>query len=153
MTLYYIAWDSTVLTAATAKTIIELPTVANTEINLCELVIGCDATTAGSLLIQMGTFATTGTGTAATPQKWIGNPNIDSAITAAKIKDSVEPSTFDDGTPGGLLYPGLVIPLPGFHFQQWPLSREFTVAESINFAIRLTSTVTCNTTGYIAWDE
>ena len=67
---YYLAWDSTALVATTAKTILELPSPANTSIEIQELVIGCDVSAAGSLNIQWGTFTTTGTGTAATPQKW-----------------------------------------------------------------------------------
>src|SRR6266545_2612831 len=100
---YYIAWDSTALVAATAKTIVELPTPVNTCMQIVELVIGCDASTAGNLKIETGTFTTTGTGTAATPQKYNGNPNIDSDVTAAKVKDTVEPTGFSPGTVGGLL--------------------------------------------------
>lgn len=152
-TNYFIAWDSTALTAATAKTILELPTPANTEIVIKELVIGFDAVVAGSCNIQMGTFVTTGTGTAATPQKYRGSPGIDSSVTAAKIKDTVEPTTFTQGTAGGALFPAMFLPLPAFFIYQWPLSGEFVVPESVNFGIRLTSTITCNTNGWIVWEE
>ena len=150
---YYIAWDSTALSAATAKTILELPTPANTSIEILELVIGCDVSAAGILNIQWGTFATTGTGTAATPQKWQGDRTIDSAVTAAKIKDTVEPATFTQGTAGAALYPGVLVPTPCLPFFQWPLGREFSIAESINFGIRLTSSVAGNTSGWIVWEE
>jgi hypothetical protein len=150
---YYISWDSTALVAATAKTILEMPTPANTAFIIKELVIGIDVTTAGSLKVEMGTFTTTGTGTAATPQKWKGDRTIDSAITAAKIKDTVEPTTFTPGTAGGLLYPGLLIPLPAVPFFQWPLDEEFEVTESLNFGIRLTSSQAGNTMGWIKWQE
>ena len=60
----YLTWDTTALTAATAKTIAEIPTPTSTDIELCELVIGCDASSAGNLKIEFGTFTTTGTGTA-----------------------------------------------------------------------------------------
>lgn len=150
---YFIAWDSTALVAATAKTIIELPTPANTAIGIEELVIGCDASTAGNLRIQMGTFTTTGTGTAATPQVYRGKIGIASAITAAEISSTVEPTGFTQGTAGGAFYPGLFIPLPMYYVFQWPLDGQFEVDESVNFAIRLTSSVAANTAGWVAWGE
>ena len=153
MTLYYIAWNSVALTAATAKTILELPSPANCSPQIEELVIGCDVSTAGSLKIEWGTFATTGTGTAATPQKWSGDRTIDSAVSAAKVADTVEPSTFTQGTLGGTLYPAVVIPLPMYYVFQWPLEKEFALPESTNFAIRLTSSATANTMGWIRWRE
>ena len=150
---YYIAWDSTALVAATAKTILELPTPANTSILIKELVVGIDVSAAGNILLQMGTFTTTGTGTAATPQKWSGDRNIDSSVTAAKIKDTVEPTGFTQGTAGAALYPALLIPLPALPFFQWPLGEEFAVGESTNFALRLTSSQAGNTCGWMRWEE
>jgi hypothetical protein len=150
---YYIAWDSTALVAATPKTILELPTPANTLLDIKELIIGCDLSNAGNLKIEMGTFTTTGTGTAATPQKYNGEATIDSAVTAAKVKDTIEPTSFTPGTVGGLLYPGLLIPLPMYFPFQWPLGEEFQVRESLNFGIRLTASAGCNTMGWIGWVE
>lgn len=154
MRKFYIAWNSVALTAATAKTILELPSPANIELELAELVIGCDASSAGNLKIEPGTFTTTGTGTAATPQKYTspGGP-IDSAVSAAKVADTVEPTGFSQGTLGGALYPGLLIPLPLFHIFQWPLEEGLCIPESTNFGIRLTASVSCNTMGWIAWKE
>jgi hypothetical protein len=154
-TQYYLAWDTTALVTATPKTILELPTPANVSAVLKELVIGCDASTAGSLRIEMGTFVTTGTGTAATAQKYRGDRTIDSGITAAKVKDTVEPTTFTQGTVGAALYPGLLVPLPMYYTFQWPLSQEFAIPESTNFAIRLTLTLAAgaNTMGWVSWEE
>lgn len=152
-TRYYLAWNAVSLTAATAKTILELPTVANHSPQIEELVIGCDASTAGSLKIEWGTFTTTGTGTAATPQKWRGDRTIDSAFAATKVADTVEPTGFSQGTLGAALYPAVTIPVPMYYAFQWPLDQEFSLAESLNFAIRLTSSVTANTMGYIRWRE
>lgn len=150
---YYVAWNSVALSAATAKTIIELPSPANCSPQIEELVIGCDATSAGSLKIEWGTFTTTGTGTAATPQKWRGDRTIDSAVSAAKVADTVEPTSFSQGTLGGALYPAVVIPLPMYFPFQWPLDQEFALPESTNFAIRLTSSVAANTMGWLRWRE
>lgn len=152
-TTYYAAWTSVALSAATAKTILELPTAANRGMVLKELVVGIDVTTAGNLKIEMGTFTTTGTGTALTPQKWGGDRNIDSGLSSPKIADTVEPSGFSQGTLGGTIYPAIVVPLPAIPFFQWPLDDEFVVAESLNFAIRLTSSVAGNTMGWLRWEE
>lgn len=151
--LYYLAWNSVSLSAATAKTILEFPTPANCSPQIEELIIGCDASTAGNLKIEWGTFTTTGTGTAATPQKWRGDRNIDSAIASAKLADTVEPTGFSQGTLGGAMYPGVLIPLPMPFMFQWPLDKEFALPESTNFGIRLTSSVAANTMGWIRWRE
>jgi len=156
MRKFYIAWNSVALSAATAKTILELPSPANIELELAECFVGFDyaSATPGSCVIETGTFTTTGTGTAATPQKYTspGGP-IDSAVSAAKVADTVEPSGFSQGTLGGALYPAIPIPLPGFWQIQWPLEEGLCVPESTNFALRLTSTVACNTRGWVAWKE
>jgi hypothetical protein len=151
--LYYLSWTATGLTAATAKTILELPTPANTSVVIEELLLGFDATATGNVKVEWGTFTTTGTGTAATPQKWQGDRTIDSAVSSAKVVDTVEPSAFTQGTLGGTIYPAWLMPLPGYIPLQWPLEKEFAVPESTNFGIRLTSSVTCNTQGYIRWRE
>lgn len=150
---YYIAWNAVALSAATAKTIVELPTASNHSPQWEELVIGCDVSAAGNLKIEWGTFTTTGTGTAATPQLWRGDRGLTSAFASAKVADSVEPSGFSQGTLGGALYPGLLIPLPMYYPFQWPLEQEFAVPESTNFGIRLTSSVAGNTMGWIRWRE
>lgn len=151
---YFLATTKTALVAATAKTILELPSPANCSPQIEELVIGCDASSAGNLLIEWGTFVTTGTGTAATPQKWRGDRGIDSAISAAKVADTVEPTTFTQGTLGGTLYPALLVPLPMYVPLQWPLEHEFAIPESTNFGIRLTSSIgSINATLWIRWSE
>src|ERR1700747_3268420 len=150
-TEYYAPFSTIALVAATAKTILELPTAANRSIALKELIVSCDVTsTTAVLTIEYGTFTTTGTGTALTPQKWNGNLALaSSALGTAKIADTVEPTGFSNGTLGGTLYPSLKIPLPAIPFFQWPLSDEFTVPASTNFAIRLTCSVAGNTTGWL----
>lgn len=157
MRKFYIAWNSVGLTAATAKTVLELPSPANIELELAEVFIGFDyaSSTVGNVVIEFGTFTTTGTGTAATPQKMTspGGP-IDSAVSAAKVADTVEPTGFSQGTLGGALYPAMDLPLPGGPFQvQWPLEEGLCLPESTNFAIRLTSSVASNTRGWVAWKE
>jgi hypothetical protein len=150
---YFLATGSASITAATAKTFLELPSPANCAVQIEELVIGCDVSTAGNMNIQWGTFATTGTGTAATPQKWRGDRAIDSSVTAAKVVDTVEPTTFTQGTLGAAMYPSILVPLPMYVPFQWPLDHEFCLPESTLFGIRLTSSVTGNASLYVRWRE
>lgn len=150
---YYIATPKIAITAATAKTLLELPVPANCSPQIEELIIGCDVSSAGNMLIEFGTYATAGSGgTAATPQKWRGDRSIDSAITGARYGDTTEPATFSQGTAGSL-WPAILIPLPMYFPFQWPLDHELAIAESTNFGIRVTSSVTGNATLYIRWRE
>ena len=151
----YLPWDSTALVAATAKTIAEIPTPATTDIELCELVIGCDASSAGNLKIEFGTFTTTGTGTA------VSAPGIYQAsdrtpaslITAAKISDTVEPTSFTTVISGNAKWPILLVPLPMYFPFQLPLGEGLTIPNNTKFGIRLTASIACNTAGWAAWKE
>lgn len=149
---YYLPINSVALSSATAKTLFEIPTTSSTEIELCEVVLGFDDTASGSVKIEFGTFTTTGTGTAATPQKFLQTSQA-SGITAAKVADTVEPTGFSQGTLGGTMSPGLLIPLPIYFPFQWPLYEGLTVPVSTNFAIRLTASVATNVMGWVAWKE
>lgn len=149
---FYIAWNAVALSAGTAKTILELPTPANVQIELAELFLGFDASSAGSVKIEFGTFTTTGTGTAATPQLF-SYGTVTSGVTGAKVADTVEPTGFTQGTLGGTLYPGLLVPLPMYVPFQWPLDEGLEVPQSIKFGIRLTASIACNTMGWAAWKE
>ncbi len=151
----FLTWDTTALTAATAKTIAEVPTPSTTDIELCELVIGCDASSAGSLKVEFGTFATTGTGTAVSaPGIYCSTDRTPaSLVTAAKISDTVEPLTFTTVISGNAKWPILLIPLPAYFPFQTPLVEGLTVPNSTKFGIRLTASIGCNTAGWLAWKE
>lgn len=154
-TKYFIQADPFTLTAATAKTVLELPTPANVSVCLKELWISAKEPAANNIQVEFGTYATTGTGTATTPQKMAGDRTIDSAITGAKIHDTVEPTTFTPGTAGALYWPGFYVPLPGMFMYQWVLAEEFAIAESTLFGIRMTatSTITTGVSFFISWTE
>jgi hypothetical protein len=149
---YYAAWTSVALTAATAKTILELPTGSTLDLDIDEVFIGFDTTTAGNAVIEWGTFTTTGTGTALTPQPY-GENRVASLLSGAKIADTVEPTGFSQGTLGGTIRPSIFLPLPGYYAWQAALEQELYVPASTNYALRLTSSVTCNTRGWVAWKE
>jgi hypothetical protein len=156
MRRYYIAWDAIGLVAATAKTILELPSTAAQDISIDEVFIGFDyanSATLGSCKIQWGTFTTTGTGTTATPAPYCEN-RIASVLTACKVADTVEPTGFTQGALGAATFrPSITVPLPGMHAWQAPTEAELYVPVSTLYALRLTSTVACSTSGWVAWKE
>jgi hypothetical protein len=146
-------WNSVALTAAQAKTILELPTILNVPILIDEIFIGSSASAAGNMSIELGVFTTTGTGTALTPQPW-GSDQGASKLTTGKIADSAEPTGFTQGTLGGTIRPAINIPLPGyFAYQAVPGKEYYVIDTPINFAVRLTSSITNTTFGWIAWTE
>jgi hypothetical protein len=150
-----LAWTTTALVAATAKTIAEVPTPAGGDLEIVELIIGCDASTAGNLKVEMGTFTTTGTGTAvAAPLIYTSTDRgVASEVTAAKISDTVEPTGFTNVFASNTLWPVLLVPLPCYVPFQFPLDEGLDVPHSTNFAIRLTASIACNTAGWLAWKE
>jgi hypothetical protein len=151
----YLPWDTTALSAATAKTVVELPTPTTTDIELCELVIGCDASSAGNLKIEFGTFTTTGTGTAVSaPGIYCSTDRTPaSLITGAKISDTVEPTGFTTTISGNAKWPITLLPLPCYFPFQTPLVEGLTIPNNTKFGIRLTASIGCNTAGWIAWKE
>lgn len=148
-------WDTTALVAATAKTIAEIPAPSTTDLELCELIIGCDASSAGNLKVELGTFTTTGTGTAVSaPGIFNASDRVPASfVTAAKISDSIEPTGFTGVISGAARWPGLLVPLPMYIVFQFPLGEGLTIPHSTNFAVRLTASIGCNTAGWASWKE
>jgi len=146
-------WNNVALTAATAKTILELPTITNVPILIDEIFVGSSATAAGNMILELGVFTTTGTGTALTPQPW-GSDQGASKLTTGKIADTVEPTGFTVGTLGGIIRPCINWPLPGYFAWQSMSGKEYYVIDTpINFGVRLTASVATTTYGWIAWQE
>jgi hypothetical protein len=150
-----IPWNTTALAATVPKTIVELPSTAGGDLELVELVIGCDASTAGNLKVEFGTFTTTGTGTAVSSPLIYASTDrgVASSVTAAKISDTVEPSGFTTVFSGNTLWPILLVPLPCYVPLQFPLDEGLCIPHSTNFAIRLTASIGCNSAGWVAWKE
>lgn len=153
MRRYAAVWDGIALSAATAKTILELPTITNVPVYIDEIFIGCTVSTAGNFVMQMGTFTTTGTGTALTPLPW-GHDQGASKLTTGKVADTVEPTGFSPGTLGTTLRPAISWPLPGYFAWQAVDQKAYYVIDTpVNFGVRLTSSVAGNTSGWISWTE
>jgi hypothetical protein len=154
---FALAWATTALVAGTPKTIVELPTAATDDVELAEIVIGFDASSPGSVRIELGTFTTTGTGTAVAAANIVivssSDRSVTTSVTAAKVSDTVEPTGFTTNAGGNAVWPGLLLPLPCYFPFQTPLYEGMTLPHSLNFALRLTASINCNTMGWVAFKE
>lgn len=134
---YVISTGSTALTTTVAKTLIEIPTGSSIGLDVIGLEFGCSATATGSIVVEWGTFATTGTGTTVTAVSY-GKAQGTAILGTVKINDSAEPGTF---AAAGL--PSWVIGLPGAQYSVLlPFAREMYQPVSVNRCVRLTWTGT-----------
>lgn len=134
-----IATGSIALVAGTAKTCIEVPTGSTAPFQTVGLEFSFSSTAAGSVVIEWGTYTTTGTGTTVTPAKYGMDQGPSAILGTVKINNTVEPAGFARGT-----LPSWVIPLPGMYSILYPYGRELYQPISTNRAIRLNSTLACN---------
>jgi hypothetical protein len=134
---YVITTGSSGLTAATAKTMIELTTTANVPCEWVAIDITFDGVTASNVPVRADfcTYAATGTGTAYTPKR--GGQAVGTSATTAKINDTVEPTT------PVIVFSWFIPPTTGLLYQ-WPLGREWFQNVSVVQGIRLTSPNTVN---------
>jgi hypothetical protein len=133
-TQYSISTGSVALVAATAKTVIELPSSATAGITIIGLELSFSHTAASSCVAEWGTFVTTGTATTVTPLKYGTGQGVAMNAGTVKVANTVEPSTFASAT-----LPSWVIPLPGMYSVLYPAGREFFQPASINRCLRLTA--------------
>jgi hypothetical protein len=138
-TQYSISTGSVALVAATAKTLIEIPTGATAPFTVVGLDVSFSHTAASSCVVEWGTFTTTGTGTTATPLKMGMDQGPAAVLGTVKINDTVEPAGFARGT---LLH--WFIPLPGMFSLREPYARELYTPLSTNRALRLTAVAAGN---------
>jgi hypothetical protein len=136
---FVVATQSIALTAATAKTCIEIPTGSTMDLDVIGLELSFSAAAAGSCVVEWMTFVTTGTGTTVTPVKYGKNQGPAAILGTVKIADTVEPGTL---AAAGL--PSWVLPLPGMYSVLLPYGREMYQPVSVNRCLRLNSTLTCN---------
>lgn len=145
---YSVTTGLTALTAATAKTMIELTSTANTPGELIALSVSSSYITTATpltLTVELGTYTATGTGTTYTPKR-VGT-GVGSAQTTAKINDTVEPTGFTSIHVWDLTLPGDRLDY------QWPLGREYFLATSAINGIRITSPVGTPSVRVTLWFE
>lgn len=133
---FVISTGSVTTVAATAKTCIEIPSTATSPFIVFCLEVMSASTSAGTVVLEWGTYTTTGTGTTVTPQKWGADQSIAALVGTVKIADSIEPTGFATGT-----LPNYVIPLPGMYSIIYPFGREMYQPISVNRALRVTSSI------------
>lgn len=133
---YSISTGAVTLVAATAKTVLEIPTGSTVPFQIIGMEVMSQATAAGTLIIEWMTFGTSGTGTTVTPQKWGADQSIAAILGTVKIADTVEPGTLAAGT-----LPNWVIPTPGMYSIIYPYGREFYQPISVSRCLRVTSSI------------
>lgn len=135
-TQYSISSGSVTLVAATAKTVIEIPSSATAGFVVIAFEVTSAATAAGTLVVEWGTFTTTGTGTTFTPLKYGTDQGVVANLGTVKVANSVEPTGFAAGS-----LPNWVIPLPGMYSILYPAGRELFQPVSTNRCIRVNSSL------------
>lgn len=131
---YSVTSGLTALSAATAKTLIEMNPDSSTPAELIALTVSSSyltVATPASLLVELGTATGTGTGTSFTAKRMGAAQGT--ADTTCKINDTVEPSSIT------VLHAWDLV-LPGDRLDYiWPLGREFMLQASTFNVIRLTA--------------
>lgn len=135
------------LTAATARTLIELATGATIDNVWVGFDITFDGVTATAVPVKVDIISTTasGTGTSHTPAR-IGNAQARASITTAEILTTVEGST------PTVLMSWYVPPTSGFSYQ-WPLGRELGMTVSKFFGLRCTAPAGVNALANVFFEE
>lgn len=147
MPLYAVRSGSVALSAATAKTAIELNlgSTITAKLNYVDWSFDGVSATATPVLVELITYTTTGTGSAATPRP-IGEDGRASIVTA-KTTMTVEgtgsvTTIWDVWTP----------PTSGERFF-FPLGQEFALAVSKSYGLRFTAPATVNVRANVFFTE
>jgi hypothetical protein len=138
----------TALTAATAKTLIEINPDASTPAELIALTVSSSYLTTATplaLVVELGTATGTGTGTAATVKR--AGQAVGTQRSTVKVNDTVEPAGFSAVHVWDLVLPGDRLDYI------WPLGREYFLGVSTFNAIRLTAPVGTPSIRATAWFE
>ena len=140
--------DSVALTAATAKSMLELATPATDRVKIVEWWYEFDGTTSTNtpVKIEIGRFsAAVTTATAFTPEKF--DPAMGTSAVTAKHSTSTEGA----GTADDIIHRRCP-PTSGYHYVA-PLGREFTMALSTFWRMRVTAAQAVNITCGVIWEE
>jgi hypothetical protein len=146
---YSVDTGAQLLTAATAAYILGITTVASTPVDIVELVVGCDATTAGSVKVELLTATGAGTGSSAyTPKPQNTSARMVAAATTAGVGYTVAPTTLT-------VIRTWDFPTPTAPFDlMLPIGREISVPISTLVYLRFTSvTVAPNVYATLVFEE
>jgi len=149
MALYTFSVDGVSLSAATAKSVIELGTASSDRARIVSWWVEFDGATATAVpvRIEVGRFSSAvTTATTGTASKY--DPADGTPATTVKHSTSTEGAgTAEAGIENHRCHPqsGMLV--------QYPLGREYILAASTFFRIRLTAAATVNATVGIVWEE
>lgn len=149
MALYTFSVDGVALVAATAKSVIELGTAATDKARIVSWWVEFDGatSTAVPVKIEVGRFsAAVTTATTGTASKY--DPGEGTAASVVKHTTSTEGAgTAEAGIENHRVHPqgGILV--------QYPLGREYNLAVSTFFRIRLTAAAGVNATVGLIWEE
>lgn len=136
--LYMIDAPAVALSAATAKTLLEVATPSTSTARIVDITFGCDAAVSGTLKVELLNCSATGSGSAYTLKRVNGDAQNRAALTTGKL-NSGEPTVTN------VLKTWPPMALPGGPFEiQLPLGREIYLPVSTIYAVRLTSSTACN---------
>lgn len=135
------------LSAATAKTVIELTAGSTIQADIVQAAVSFDASTpAAAIKVELVRYTATGTGTAYTPLKYNAAAQALASVVTAKTNDTVEPST-----------PTVVecwyVPNTAGQFWQLPLGREIALPASTTIGLRITSAAAVNCAANLLFEE
>lgn len=131
---YCISTGAATMVAATAKTLIEIPSASTMPFVVYKMEATSGATAAGGLTLSWCTYTVTGTGTTYTPLKWGVDQSVAAVLGTVKINDTVEPSSV-------AVLTTLLIPLPGMYSIIDPFGRETYQPISVLRCLRATSSL------------
>lgn len=135
------------LSAATAKTVIELAAGAAIQADIVQAGVSFDASVpAAGVKVELVRYATTGTGTAYTPLKYNAAAQGLASVVTAKTNDTVEP-----GTP--TVVEVWYVPNTAGQFWQLPLGRELALVASTILGLRVTSAAAINCGANLLFEE
>jgi hypothetical protein len=144
--IYVATVDAIALSAATAKTIIELATPATIRATLVQWWVEFDGTVASNtpVKVEVARITASGTGTAYTAKKY--SDFAPAALVTVEHTSTAEP------TYGDVLEIHRIPPTSGI-FIQYPLGREIQIPVSGFLGIRCTAAQTVNVTVGTVWEE
>ena len=138
-TQYAVCTGTLALTAGIKKTAIEIPSNSTMGITIIGLELSFSHTAAGSVQVEWGTYASSGTATTVTPLKYGTGQGVAAVVGTVKVINTIEPTTPVYGT-----LPSWVIPLPGMYSVLYPAGREFFQPASVLRMLSLTSVLAGN---------
>jgi hypothetical protein len=146
--LYSNPWPSTALTAATARTLVQLVTPATARAKWVDFAISFDGATSTAVPVLVEVLLQTTAGTATTGVAPVAiNAQQPAALCTYSHTVTVEP------TASTILFRTFVHPQGGMFTFQWPLGREPVMAVSTRMGIRATAPAGVNCAGWLTHEE